>query len=396
MSIVSRLLRKNMSPAQIAGFVVSNFIGLAIVVAGLQLYLDVSPIWQDEDSFIKKDYLIVNKRVTSSNTLGASARISAAEVADLERQPWVRAVGKFTATDYRVAASLENGGRSMSTYMFFESIPDRFIDVSPSDWHYTPGDRNVPIIISKDYLTLYNFGFASSAGLPQISEQIMGSIPMRLRLSSEDGTLAADFDGRIVGFSNRLNTILVPEAFMQWSNSEFGSGSQAPADPARLVIDVSSPGDVAIARYLEEHDLESAGDKSASQASFLLNVVTGIVMAVGAVITVLSLFILMLSISLLMQKNRNKLHLLLQLGHPLGDVAAPYSRIIMLSCSVALVLALATTWLFRTYYITPVEGLGGGGGSLWVAPLAGVALTAVIAGCNVLAVRRKVTAAWRL
>lgn len=54
MSIVSRLLRKNMSPAQIAGFVISNFIGLAIVVAGLQLYLDVSPIWQDEDSFIKR------------------------------------------------------------------------------------------------------------------------------------------------------------------------------------------------------------------------------------------------------------------------------------------------------------------------------------------------------
>lgn len=396
MSIVSRLLRKNMSPAQIAGFVVSNFIGLAIVVAGLQLYLDVSPIWQDEDSFIKKDYLIVNKKVTSSNTLGADARISAAEVADLERQPWVRAVGKFTATDYRVAASLENGGRSMSTYMFFESIPDRFIDVSPSEWHYTPGDKNVPIIISKDYLTLYNFGFASSARLPQISEQTMGSIPMRLRLSSEDGTETADFDGRIVGFSNRLNTILVPEAFMQWSNDQFGNGAKAAADPARLVIDVSSPGDVAIAQYLEDHDLESAGDKSASQASFLLNVVTGIVMAVGAVITVLSLFILMLSISLLMQKNRDKLHLLLQLGHPLGDVAAPYSRIILMSCTVALVLALATTWVFRTYYITSVEGLGGGGGSLWVAPLAGAVLTAVIMGCNVLAVRRKVTAAWRL
>lgn len=396
MSIVSRLLRKNMSPAQIAGFVISNFIGLAIVVAGLQLYLDVSPIWQDEDSFIKKDYLIVNKKVTSSNTLGADARISAAEVAELERQPWVRAIGKFTATDYRVAASLENGGRSMSTYMFFESIPNRFIDVSPSEWRYTPGDKNVPIIISKDYLTLYNFGFASSVGLPQISEQTMGSIPMRLRLSSEDGTETADFDGRIVGFSNRLNTILVPEAFMQWSNDQFGNGAKAAADPARLVIDVSSPGDVAIAQYLEDHDLESAGDKSASQASFLLNVVTGIVMAVGAVITVLSLFILMLSISLLMQKNRDKLHLLLQLGHPLGDVAAPYSRIILMSCTVALVLALATTWVFRTYYITSVEGLGGGGGSLWVAPLAGAVLTAVIVGCNVLAVRRKVTAAWRL
>ena len=38
--IINRLLRKNMSPARIAGFVLSNFIGLAIVVAGLQFFQD--------------------------------------------------------------------------------------------------------------------------------------------------------------------------------------------------------------------------------------------------------------------------------------------------------------------------------------------------------------------
>ena len=33
----------------------------------------------------------------------------------------------------------------------------------------------VPVIISKDYLALYNFGFAGSAGLPQMSEGVMGA-----------------------------------------------------------------------------------------------------------------------------------------------------------------------------------------------------------------------------
>lgn len=395
MNLVSRLLRKNLSTAQTLGFILSNFIGLAIVVTGLQFYEDVSAIWQKEDSFLKTDYLVVNKKVTSGNTLGQSkSTFTDGEISDLAAQPWVRSVGRFTAADYRVSAALDNGGRSLSTFMFFESIPDNYLDINPMQWQYREGSGEVPIIISKDYLTLYNFGFAASAGLPQLTEQMLSSIPMRLHIAGNDGTRQADFRGRVVGFSNRLNTILVPEAFMTWSNREFGSGVTPPS--SRLVIDVSSPGDVAIDKYLEAHDLESAGDKSASQASFLLNVVTGIIMAVGAVITVLSLFILMLSISLLMQKNRAKLHSLLQLGYDPGRVGAPYRNIVIISSAVAFLLAVVAMSLFRFYYIGAIEGLGGASGNLWLAPGVGMLLTAVIITFNLLAVRRKVVSAWRL
>lgn len=395
MNLVSRLLRKNLSTAQTLGFILSNFIGLAIVVTGLQFYEDVSAIWQKEGSFLKTDYLVVNKKVTSGNTLGQSkSTFTDGEISDISGQPWVRSVGRFTAADYRVSAALDNGGRSLSTFMFFESIPDNYLDINPMQWQYREGSGEVPIIISKDYLTLYNFGFAASAGLPQLTEQMLSSIPMRLHIAGNDGTRQADFRGRVVGFSNRLNTILVPEAFMTWSNREFGSGVTPPS--SRLVIDVSSPGDVAIDKYLEAHDLESAGDKSASQASFLLNVVTGIIMAVGAVITVLSLFILMLSISLLMQKNRAKLHSLLQLGYDPGRVGAPYRNIVIISSAVAFLLAVVAMSLFRFYYIGAIEGLGGASGNLWLAPGVGMLLTAVIITFNLLAVRRKVVSAWRL
>lgn len=394
MNLVSKLLRKNLSSAQIVGFIISNFIGLAIVVAGIQLYEDVSAIWQNEDSFIKKDYLVVNKKVTSSNTMGEPSVFSEDELSDIAQQAWVRSVGTFISADYRVTASVNSGQRGLSTYMFFESIPDSFLDVNTSQWQYAPGQTTVPIIISKDYLTLYNFGFASSAGMPQITEQMLGSIPMRLHIISEDGAKSADFNGKVVGFSNRLNTILVPETFLTWSNKEFGSGvSKA---PSRIVIDVSSPGDVAISDYLEEHDLETAGDKSASQASFLLNIITGIVMSVGGVITVLSFFILMLSISLLMQKNRAKLHSLLQLGYEPSRVAAPYRSIVVRASVLALVLALLGMYLFRLYYISPVSALGGGTGNLWLAPSVGILLTAVLVFFNVKAVNRKVSSAWRL
>lgn len=122
--IINRLLRKNMSPARIAGFVLSNFIGLAIVVAGLQFFQDVKSIYSDDDGFIKKDYLVVNKKVTSANTVeGKAAAFSAEEISDLERQPWVRKVGRFSSVDYRVTASVQTGGAACPPICF--SSPSR-------------------------------------------------------------------------------------------------------------------------------------------------------------------------------------------------------------------------------------------------------------------------------
>lgn len=393
MNIVNRLLRKNLSAAQIAGFILSNFAGLAIVIAAMQFYQDVRSIWESDDSFISRDYLVINKKVTSENTLSnTSSDFSEEEISRLTAQPWVRKVGRFTRADYRLSASINNGGRSLSTYMFFESIPQEFLDVDPAAWSFRPGDNSVPIIISKDYLTLYNFGLASSAGLPQLSESILSSIPMELSLESDSGAKSAVMRGRIVGFSNRLNTLLVPESFMRWSNAEFGPGT--PPAPSRLIVDVSSPGDVAIQQYLDANGLEMAGDKSNSTASYFLNVATGVVLGVGALITLLSFFILLLAIALLMQKNRDKLHELIMLGYDLPAVARPYNTLICAVGALALLLALAATYIFRACYISSIAAIGGGEGAWWPAPLAGLALTALIVAFNLHAVRRKVRASF--
>lgn len=395
MRLVSRLLRKNTSPARIIGFVLSNFIGLSIIVGGLQFFCDSRNLWGSDDSFIKTDFLVVNKKVTSANTWGdADSGFSQEEIADMKSQPWVRDVGEFSATDYRVWASVAQGGRGMSTMLFFESIPDDFVDVAGSDWHFTQGDDVVPVIISKDYLTLYNFGFAGSAGLPQMSESILGGITLKLTLTSDDGSRATELAGRVVGLSNRLNTILVPQSFMDWSNRLLGNGGCRRA--SRLIVDVSSPGDVAIKDYLDSHGLEVAGDKSNSSASFLLKVIVGIVLAVGCVITALSFFILLLSMSLLMEKNRDKLHSLLMLGFPASEVAAPYMRIVVVASSLAFVLAVACGGLLRSGYLKAFEGLGFDVGGWWQGPVAGLVITALVMAFNIAAVKRKVRGSWRL
>lgn len=397
MRLIDRLLRKNTSPGRLAGFALSNFIGLLIVAGAVMFYVDARSLWDDEDSFVRTDYLVFNKKVTSANTIGTGepTRFSASEIADLESQPWVRRVAPFSASDFRVYASVSQGSRSMETALFFESIPDSFVDVRSGDWRWKEGDSEVPIVIPKDYLTLYNFGFAGSAGMPQLSEQLLSGIPLSLYMRSEDASRSLTAEGRVVGFSTRLNTVLVPESFMRYANSALGS-DRVDAAPSRLIVDVSSPGDVAIKEYIADRGWEIAGDKSASSAAFLLRVAMGIVMAIGALITVLSFFILMLSISLLMEKNRETIHRLLMLGAPLGKVSAPYIRMIVVGCLAAWLLAIAALFALRSMYMSALEGLGATGeGFLW-ALVAGTLLTAAVILFNALAVCRKTKAAWAL
>lgn len=396
MGLISKLLRKNTSPARIVGFALSNFIGLFIISGAVMFSFDTRGIWDDDESVINTDYMVVNKKVTSASTLGDrdATRFSDTEVAALKSQPWVRRVGEFSSSDFRVYASVSQGGRGMETALFFESVPDSFVDLPPADWRFEPGQATVPVMIPKDYLALYNFGFAGSAGLPQLSEQLISGIPLKLYMRSEDGSRSLQLEGRIAGFSNRLNTVLVPEGFMRYANSRLGDG--ASSSPSRLIIDVSSPGDVAISDYLSAHGWEAAGDKSGSSAAYLLKVVVGIVMAIGAVITLLSLFVLMLSVSLLMEKNRRVIHRLLMLGAPLRKVASPYAAMITAGCGAAWVLSAGALVALRAFYAEALDGLGASSfGVLWGIGVAAL-LAVIVMAVNIVAVNRKIKGAWGL
>lgn len=360
-SIVWRLLRRNISIGQLAGYAVANLVGLAIVLTAVQFYRDVTSARDEDDSFISRDYIIVSKKVSSGiGSLFGGAReskgFSADEIADLERQPWVRRTGKFTAGDFNVSVAVDMGGNQLSTALFLESIPSDFFDISPREWQYTPeSGEPVPVIISKDYLTLYNFGFASSRGLPQISEDMMKMIPLRMSLSGNGHQQW--LNARIVGFSSRLNTIAVPEEFMSWANSEFGENGAS--DPSRLIIETYDPGNPAIQSYLTSHGYEAAGDKvNSGKAAYLLSIITAVVTGVGVIISLLAVFILLLSIRLLLQKNRSKLTRLMMLGYAPRSVARYYIIIVGAINTAVLAGAIALTLTAAHFWHEPMQQIG--------------------------------------
>lgn len=388
--IVGTLLKRNISKAQLFGFAVANVIGLTVILCGILFYCDARHKIKSDDKFFSDDYLVISKQVKGVNL--EPVAFSEVEIEEIKSQPWVKNLGKFTSAGFSVNASVNMGGKGMASYLFFESVPDEFFDTLPYAWNFEPGKKFVPIVLNKDYLALYNFGFALPQGLPQLSEDMIGTIPLRLIITGKNGR-SEIFDAAVVGFSSRLNTIAVPQSFMDWANNNFGSPHQ---ETSRLILKIDRLNSSESEKFLETHGYEIAGDKeSDSKITQFIGVVSGVVTAVGFVIFLLALFILVLSIHLLLQKSRSMLRYLLLLGYSPSQPARYFDRIVISINFVITLLAVGFTFICRLIWHKHLLSLGLGDGNVLFMIGAAVLCFIVVSIINVIIIRRHLLSIWK-
>lgn len=394
--LVWKLLRQHISIGQLTGFFLANLFGMMIVLLSVQFYRDVLPVFTQGDSFMKKDYIIATKKISAlGNFAGKSSHFSKEEIKELETQPFTKSVGAFTPSLFKVSAGLgmQEAGIHLSTEMFFESVPDEYVDVSLDKWHFDENTTVIPIIIPRNYLNIYNFGFAQSRSLPKLSEGLMSLIQMDIMMRGNGRV--EQYKGNIVGFSNRLNTILVPQSFMNWANHAFAPGEEVP--PSRLIIEVKNPTDAAIAQYFQKKNYDTEGDNlDAGKTTYFLRLITGIVIGVGLFISILSFYILMLSIFLLLQKNSTKLENLLLIGYSPNRVALPYNMLtVSLNILILLLSVGGVAWL-RFYYIEAIRTLFPQlkTGSLLPCFITGCILFIAVSLLNITMIQKKIINIW--
>lgn len=395
MTLVWKLLRQHISVPQFAGFAFANLLGMLIVLLGYQFYCDVLPVFTSQDSFMKSNYVIISKKVGAASSLSGRANsFTNAEIDDLSGQKFVNKIGRFTSTEYKVDAKMGiNGQPILSSELFFESVPDGFVDVSLKDWKYVENSREVPIILPRTYINMYNFGFAQSHSLPKISDGLVGMIDFRIYIHGNGRH--DEYKGRVIGFSNRLNTILVPQSFMDCSNSLYAPDRQP--ESTRLIVEMVNPADENIAKYLDDHGLEVDDDKLQNEkTTYFLRMMVSVVMTVGVVISILSFYILMLSIYLLVQKNTTKLENLLLIGYSPLRVAMPYELLTLCLNAFVLVMALVVVSFARGYYMGFIETLFPQieEGSMLNSVTLGLALFVLVSVANMIAIYRKMMRIW--
>lgn len=387
MRLIWKLLRKHVSLFELSIFFIANLIGMVVILAGVQVYTDLRPLVTGENTLVGNDYVVISKPVKRVNS---KAVFSAEEIEDLKAQPFTLRLGEFTPALYQVYGGININGQSLSTLMFFEAIPDEFMDVKSKEWRFKPSKHKIPIVIPRNYLNLYNFGFSQTSDkLPQITESMMKDLELELKLSGDGNTQT--FTGKVIGFSDRLNTILVPYDFITWSNKRFAKSEKI--EISRLIIEVVNPSDPALLSYFREHGyVPEEKPAESSKALFLLRVGVGVIIFIGVVFSILSLIILTLSIYLLLQKNIEKLENLRLIGYTTSAVARPYNTIaITLSVSI-MVLSLWIISQLRLIYINYLAESTGREihGTMALTIVCGLALMVGIIIFNIGIIRRKI------
>jgi hypothetical protein len=394
--LVWKLLRQHISAPQFIGFFFANLFGMTIVLLGYQFYRDVMPVFTAQDSFMKADYVILSKKIGAGSTLsGRTNSFSQSDIDELARQKFSEKVGRFTSTEYKVNAHAGVGGADvLNTEVFFESIPDEFVEIPGKYWHYTPGAREVPIILPRTYIAMYNFGFAQSHQLPKISDGLASMINFDIFIQGNGHK--EQFQGKVIGFSSRLSTIIVPQAFIDWSNEHFAP--QSHNDPTRLIVQVGNMSDQNVTHYLDQKGYEVEDNQlEAEKTTYFLRMIVSLVMVVGLIISLLSFYILMLSIYLLVQKNSSKLENLLLIGYSPGMVARPYQWLTIGLNIGVLIVAWIILYGVRQYYMGIIATLFPDldEGSILPALVLGLSLFALVSICNAVAVRQKIVRIWK-
>ena len=386
-NLIWKLLRQHISVFELAIFFIVNLIGMVVILSGVQMYSDLKPVMEGDNALIGSDYLVITHPVERMGV--GSKSFTKEDIAELQNEEFISSVGAFSSSEFEVYGSIMFGGRKLSTMLFFEAIPDSFLDIQPKEWGYKDGDNTIPIILPRNYLNLYNFGFSSTQQLPQITEDIIKRVELGITLRGDN--LRDDYIGRVVGFSDRINTILVPLDFMEWANSRYAPSSNSEA--TRLIIEVENPSEPELVAYLDAKNYEIENKPSESSKSmFILKVCIAIIICIGVIFSILSIIILTLSIYLLLQKNITKLENLVLIGYTPKQVALPYNLLTIglnISIFVISIILIVVTQELYMGYISQLAGFEISSSPI-VAIVVGVILTTGIILFNTYIISRKI------
>lgn len=220
-------------------------IGVLLLLCSMQMFININKsLKTNNPQKSGYDFISVTKLITNEN-MGQDHTFKEDEIHQLKGLGTVADVAPLIPNQYSVTASAGNI-LPFSTDLFLESIHNDFIDTLPQTFTWQPGQPDVPIIFSSDFLEIYNV-FAPGQDLPQISDKTISSVNILLQCSGPKGF--QNFRGNIVGLSDRINSVLVPKSFMDWSNQYFSGVSKV--NPSRIYIKTKDANNPQLLTYLE-------------------------------------------------------------------------------------------------------------------------------------------------
>ncbi len=309
-SLLKKLIRAGAGRKRFFMAVAGLSVAMLLILAAVQIqanYNDLLNSKSNQDSVA--NFLVLNKTLNDQN-IGATA-LSDEEINDLKKQLFVESTGSLTPSRFKASIQSSSDRFPFFTDIAFESVPKDFIDVTSKDWKWDENAAFVPIIAPNMFLDFYNFQFSFSQNLPQLTQQVVKMIVFKVNVYGPTGLIT--FNGKVVGFSDRISSLLVPQEFMDWGNTHFGKNQDA--KPSRIIIRTKDPGNPQLVQYLKQKGLTTDADKTRfSRYRQVVDVVVSISWITGVVMLLFALLVFTLFIQLTIASCKEEIFLLITLG----------------------------------------------------------------------------------
>ena len=309
--MVRKLLFNHQDKKQLYIALLGVFVGITFLVTSVHYLLRVSEFGKDTE-IIGANILVIQRKVTSSSTLNLTKTdFELEEIEQMKKEPFIEDVQAVVSNNFRVWLELnEKRIPPFKTDVFIQAVDKKFLDVKSDKWKWTEGDSFVPIIMPRDFIVMLNT-FMSASGIPQISDELALDIKFRLRISN--GQKEEWVDSKIIGFTNEIPALLVPEEFMDYANANFSDGSEA--DITQVMIAGKEGEFGKLEAYMDEHGLESRNSQVVvSRLKSIVGTLFGVISGISVIAVLLSGLVLIQYLQLLMTHNKYEIRTLLRLG----------------------------------------------------------------------------------
>jgi hypothetical protein len=287
-------------------------IGVLLLLCSIQMYINIQSLL-GKDAVRKNgfDFISITKTVTNE-TMGQVGKNSFQqnEIDELKSKSFVTDVAPLVSNRFRVQLS---GGESIPfrTDFVLESIDNDFLDTLPPNFSWQPGQSSVPLIISSDYLEVFNL-FAPTQGYTQISPQSASVVRAIISISGKGQQ--GNFIGSIAAFSDRINSVLVPKTFLDWANERFAE--EPFVGYSRLYIKTKDANNPDLISFLDQkhYKVNKEKVKFGRTKQTLQGIFSGLGLF-GLLVVIMALMLFSFYLQLVIARSKESLQLLLLLGY---------------------------------------------------------------------------------
>jgi ABC-type antimicrobial peptide transport system permease subunit len=373
--MLNKILFRNQDKKQLIIAMIGAFMGMTFLVTSIHYLIKVNEFGEGAD-ILGPNTIIVQKKVTNSSSLNLTKTdFSPREIAKIKAKPFVDDVKPVISNNFDV--SFQTNDKLVPYFrsdVFIQTVDQNFLDVDTPKWKWKKGDKVVPIILPRDFLVMLNT-FMSASGIPQVSDDLAMKLNFKFRLRDPNNSEKEEHvDAQIVGFTNEVASILVPESFMTYGNEVYASTTESKITQIMIAGKESEFG--LVEEMLNERGLES---KNSQMVVGRLKSVVGTLILVVLGVSIIAVFVsglvLIQYLQLLLSRNAYEVRTLLRMGYPPKELIRSFSFYFIKIFGIVAVMGVAIFFVFKMFLDNMFEagGLYIGTSLAWMAIVALVA-----------------------